>query len=111
VRKKVSAIIERTEKRYIPSELTGEWMSALLDSLPPGEDGQDRVLAWMLGPRALPPAADPRASADLGKLLDMLGAPPPPRGSDLASLTGKYRALGLRGCGPAVATTAGPHPR
>lgn len=51
-------------------------MSALADFLPPGPDEEDRVLAWMSAPCALPPDADLRSSADLGELLDMLGAPP-----------------------------------
>jgi hypothetical protein len=59
----------------IMSELTGEWMSALLACLPPAEDDEERVLAWMRAPYALPLAADLRSSADLGTLLDMLGAP------------------------------------
>lgn len=49
-------------------------MSALLACLPPAED-EDRVLAWMRAPYALPLAASLRSSADLGTLLDMLGAP------------------------------------
>jgi hypothetical protein len=64
------------ERAVIMSELTGEWMSALTAFLPPGEDSEDRVLAWMGDPYELPPAADLRSSADLGTLLDMLGASP-----------------------------------
>jgi hypothetical protein len=51
-------------------------MSALPGCLPPGEDGEDRVLAWLRDPRALPPSAGLRSAADLGTLLDTLGAPP-----------------------------------
>ena len=52
-------------------------MSALADFLPPGADDEERVLAWMTAPRALPPAADLRASASLEELLGILGALPP----------------------------------
>jgi hypothetical protein len=64
------------ERAFIMSEITGEWLSALADFLPPGADAEDRVLAWMRAPDELPPAADLRASADLAALLDKLGAPP-----------------------------------
>jgi hypothetical protein len=64
------------ERAFIMSEITGEWLSALADSLPPGTNAEDRVLAWMRAPYELPPAADLRASADLAELLDTLGAPP-----------------------------------
>ena len=61
------------ERAFICSELTGQWMSALISGLPSAEDP---VLAWLLDPCGLPPAADLRSSADLGELLDALGAPP-----------------------------------
>jgi anti-sigma regulatory factor (Ser/Thr protein kinase) len=67
---------QHPERAFIMSELAGEWMSALVDFLPPGTDGEDPVLAWMSAPCTLPPAADLRASADLEALLDMLDAPP-----------------------------------
>jgi hypothetical protein len=67
---------QHPERVVIMSEPQGAWMSALQDFLPPAPDGQDRVLAWMSDPRALPPAAGLRSSADLGELLDLLGAPP-----------------------------------
>jgi hypothetical protein len=67
---------QHPERVVIMSEPQGAWMSALLDFLPPAPDDEDRVLAWMSAPRALPPAADLRSSADLGELLDLLGAPP-----------------------------------
>jgi len=67
---------QHPERAFIMSELEGAWMSALADFLPPGPDEEDRVLAWMSAPCALPPDADLRSSADLGELLDMLGAPP-----------------------------------
>jgi hypothetical protein len=67
---------QHPERAVIRSELADEWMSALLDFLPPGTDGEDRVLAWMGAPYALPPAADLRSAADLGTLLDLLGASP-----------------------------------
>ncbi len=67
---------QHPERAIIMSELAGQWMSALLDSLPPAPDGEDRVLAWMHDPYTLPPAADLQAAADLGELLDTLGAPP-----------------------------------
>lgn len=67
---------EHPERAIILSELAGEWMSALLDFLPPGADGEERLLAWMNDPYALPPAADLRSSPDLGTLLDLLGASP-----------------------------------
>jgi hypothetical protein len=44
---------------------------SLVDFLPPAPPGEDRIVAWMRDPRALPPAAGPRSS-----LLDLLGAPP-----------------------------------
>jgi len=68
---------QHPERAFIMSELEGAWMSALADFLPPGDGDEDRVLAWMSDPCALPPDADLRSSSDLGKLLDMLGAPPP----------------------------------
>jgi hypothetical protein len=64
------------ERAVIMSEITGEWMTALVDHLPPGTDAEDRVLAWLHDPCDLPEAADVRTSADLGELLDTLGAPP-----------------------------------
>jgi hypothetical protein len=67
---------QHPERAVIRSELAEKWMSALLDFLPPGADGEDRVLAWMADPYALPPAAGLRSSADLGTLLDLLEAPP-----------------------------------
>jgi hypothetical protein len=67
---------QHPERAIILSELAEEWMSALLDFLPPGKDGEDPVLAWMSAPYALPPDADLRSAADLGTLLDQLGAPP-----------------------------------
>jgi hypothetical protein len=67
---------QHPERVIIMSEPQGAWMSALLDFLPPAPPGEDRVLAWMSDPRALPPPADQRSSADLGELLDLLGAPP-----------------------------------
>jgi hypothetical protein len=69
---------QHPERVVIMSEPQGAWMSALLDFLPPAPDGQDRVIAWMSDPRALPPAAGLLSSADLGDLLDLLGAPPAP---------------------------------
>jgi hypothetical protein len=66
---------QHPERVVIMSELQGAWMSALLDFLPPAPDGEDRILTWMSDPRALPPAAELHSSADLGELLDMLGAP------------------------------------
>jgi hypothetical protein len=68
---------QHPERVIIMSETEGAWMSALVDFLPPGADDEERVLAWMTAPRALPPAADLRSSASLGELLDMLGASPP----------------------------------
>jgi hypothetical protein len=67
---------QHPERAIILSELTEEWMSALLDFLPPGKDGEDPVLAWMRDPCALPPAAGLQSAANLGTLLDLLGAPP-----------------------------------
>jgi hypothetical protein len=67
---------QHPERVFIMSDLEGAWISALLDHLPPGTSGEDRVLAWMTDPRSLPPAADLQSSSDLGELLDMLGAPP-----------------------------------
>jgi hypothetical protein len=67
---------QHPERAFIMSELASAWMSALADFLPPGDGDEDRVLAWMSAPYALPPAAGLRSSADLGELLDMLGAPP-----------------------------------
>jgi hypothetical protein len=67
---------QHPERVVIMSELQGEWMSALLDFLPPAPAGEDRVIAWMSDPRDLPPAAGLASSADLGELLDILGAPP-----------------------------------
>lgn len=67
---------QHPERAFIMSELAGEWMCALVDCLPPGTDGEDRVLAWMSDPYTLPSAADLRSSADLEALLDMLDAPP-----------------------------------
>jgi hypothetical protein len=67
---------QHPERAFIMSELASAWMSALADFLPPGDGDEDRVLAWMSDPYVLPPAADLRSSADLGELLDMLGAPP-----------------------------------
>jgi hypothetical protein len=64
------------ERAFIMSEITGEWMSALTAFLPPGANVEDRVLAWMGAPYALPVAAGLRASASLGDLLDLLSAPP-----------------------------------
>jgi hypothetical protein len=64
---------QHPERAFICSEVSGEWMTALRSHLPPGEDP---VLAWMLAPYGLPQAADLRSSADLGELLDMLGALP-----------------------------------
>jgi hypothetical protein len=75
------------ERAFIMSEITGEWMSALADSLPPGVNAEDRVLAWMHAPYELPPTADLRASADLAGLLDMLGAPQPAAMSQNAATT------------------------
>jgi hypothetical protein len=69
---------QHPERMIIMSEPQGAWMSALQDFLPPAPDGEDRVTAWMSNPRALPPAAGLRSSADLGELLDLLGAPPAP---------------------------------
>jgi hypothetical protein len=65
-----------SERAFIMSEITGEWMSALTDFLPPGANVEDRVLAWMGDPYALPVTAGLLASASLGDLLDMLSAPP-----------------------------------
>jgi hypothetical protein len=48
---------QHPERAFIMSELTGEWMTALTNLLPEGADGEDRVLAWMRAPYALPPAA------------------------------------------------------
>jgi hypothetical protein len=67
---------QHPERVVIMSEPQGAWMSALLDFLPPAPAGQDPVTAWMSNPRALPPAAGLRSSADLGELLDLLGAAP-----------------------------------
>jgi hypothetical protein len=69
---------QHPERVVIMSEPQSAWMSALVDFLPPAPDGEDRVVAWMSDPRAAPPAADLRSSADLGELLDLLGAPPAP---------------------------------
>jgi hypothetical protein len=66
---------QHPERVIIVSETEGAWMSALADFLPPGADDEERVLAWMTAPRALPSAADLLSSASLGELLDMLGAP------------------------------------
>jgi hypothetical protein len=69
---------QHPERVVIMSEPQGEWMSALLDSLPPAPAGEDPILMWMSDPSDLPPAAGLRSSADLGELLDLLGAPPAP---------------------------------
>jgi hypothetical protein len=67
---------QHPERVVIMSELQGGWISALVDFLPPAPPGEDRIVAWMRDPRALPPAAGLRSSADLGELLDLLDAPP-----------------------------------
>jgi hypothetical protein len=67
---------QHPERVVIMSEPRGEWISALRDFLPPAPAVEDRVTVWMSNPCALPPAADLRSSADLGELLDLLGAPP-----------------------------------
>jgi hypothetical protein len=75
---------QHPERVVIMSELQGGWISALVDFLPPAPPGEDRIVAWMRDPRALPPAAGLRSSADLGELLDLLGAPRPVRRSEPA---------------------------
>jgi hypothetical protein len=66
---------QHPERAVILSELAGEWMSALVEFLPPGADADARVIAWMSDPYDLPDAAGLRASTDLETLLDLLGAP------------------------------------
>ena len=67
---------EHPERAVILSELAGQWMSALVEFLPPGADANERVIAWMSDPYTLPDAADLQSSTDLETLLDTLGAPP-----------------------------------
>jgi hypothetical protein len=64
------------ERAFIMSEMEDAWMSALHAFLPPGINGDERVLAWMTAPTDLSPSAGLRSSPDLGELLDMLDAPP-----------------------------------
>jgi hypothetical protein len=63
---------QRPGRAVICSELAGHWMAALSVFLPAGDNP---VEAWMRDPFTLPPEADLRHAADLGDLLDMLGAP------------------------------------
>lgn len=66
-------LAQQPGRAVICSELAGQWMAALSAFLPAGENP---VEAWMRDPFALPPEADLRHAADLGELLDILGAPP-----------------------------------
>jgi hypothetical protein len=61
------------DRTLVASEQAVEWMAALTAFLPAGDDP---VITWMRDPFALPTEADLRHAADLGDLLDMLGAPP-----------------------------------
>jgi hypothetical protein len=61
-----------SDRAVIYSESVSEWLAALHAFLPTSEDP---FSAWLANPFNLPPAADLHHSTDLGKLLDMLGAP------------------------------------
>lgn len=66
--------VRHPELAFIFSEVAGEWMSALRVFLPSGADDAGRAAAWMADPFGLPAGADLRHAADLGGLLDILGA-------------------------------------
>lgn len=60
------------DRAVIYSETASEWLAALHEFLPASEDP---IEAWLLEPFGLPAVADLHHAADLGALLDMLGAP------------------------------------
>jgi hypothetical protein len=64
---------QRHGRTVVCSGLAGQWMAALSAFLPAGEDPAG---TWLRDPFALPPEADLCHAADLGNLLDLLGAPP-----------------------------------
>ena len=60
------------DRAVIYSESVSEWLAALYAFFPTSEDPFE---AWLAEPFSLPPEANLHHSADLGQLLDMLGAP------------------------------------
>lgn len=62
----------RPGRAVIYSESASQWLAVLSEFLP---ESDDPLEAWLREPFNLPQAADLRHAADLGILLNMLGAP------------------------------------